>query len=313
MSPDISTKKVSGKAEASIRLPNKIRLQLIAILFVLPCTIVLVMMMFNPLIQTVEFSFSKIILPKFETHFIGIDNFVRVFSRPEVGLVLKNTFVWIIGTVALRFFLGFGAAIIMNSDVKGINVFRLIALLPWTVPSIVAANTWRWMLQGDFGLINGFLKEFGMGGLAHNWLGSSSTAIFSVLFAYSWAGYPFVMIMLLAGMQGIPKELYESGNIDGANAWQLFWYITVPSLKSVIFIILILEIISGFNSFDLLYTMTGGGPGGSSEILGLFIYRLGFTNFDFAGASAVSVVLIFMALLCFLFYGPSQARKKRMG
>jgi multiple sugar transport system permease protein len=118
------------------------------------------------------------------------------------------------------------------------------------------------------------------------------------------------MLMLLAGMQGIPEELYDAAKIDGADSFQCFRFITIPSLKSIILIILLLEIISGFNSFDLLFTMTGGGPGGSSEILGLFIYRLGFTNFDFAGASAVSTVLIGVAVLCFIFYVPSSAKKR---
>ncbi len=132
-----------------------------------------------------------------------------------------------------------------------------------------------------------------------------------MLTAYTWAGYPFVMIMLLAGMQGIPEDLYDAGKIDGASSTQAFLHITLPSLRNVIVILVLLEIISGFNSFDLLYVMTAGGPGGASEILGLFIYRLGFTNFDFAGASAVSMVLIVVAIVCFLLYVPASARKRR--
>ena len=121
------------------------------------------------------------------------------------------------------------------------------------------------------------------------------------------------MLLLLSGMQGIPAVLYESGKIDGANSFQLFTHITIPSLKSVIFIAIILEAINALNSFDLLYLLTGGGPGHSSEILGLFIYRLGFTDFDFAGASAVSVVVFGIAALGFLLYAPTQFKKARKG
>jgi multiple sugar transport system permease protein len=282
-----------------------------AYLFVLPCAIVLFLMMLNPVVRTFIYSFSKIELPSFRTTWVGMQNVTRVFSLPAVPQVLWNTLVWVVGTIVFRFTLGFWAALALNAQVKGRVVLRTLALLPWTVPSIVAANTWRWMLQSDIGLVNGFLKKWGLDALAVNWLGSPQTALGSVLTAYAWAGYPFVMIMLLAGMQGISEDLYDAGKIDGANAAQAFLHITLPSLRNVIVILLILEVISGFNSFDLLFIMTGGGPGGASEILGLFIYRLGFTNFDFAGASAVSTVLIVVAVLCFLLYVPASARRRR--
>lgn len=119
------------------------------------------------------------------------------------------------------------------------------------------------------------------------------------------------MMMILAGLQGISTEMYESSAIDGASKIQQFFYITLPSLKSVIKMVIALEIVSAINAFDLLYVLTGGGPGTSSEILGLLIYRLGFSRFDFAGASAASTLLIGTALVCFLFYAPTQFRKKR--
>jgi multiple sugar transport system permease protein len=282
-----------------------------AYLFVLPCATVLILMMYNPVVRTFVYSFSKVELPSFRTSWVGLSNFARVAATPAVPQVLWNTFVWVIGTIVFRFVLGFWAALALNTQVKGRLLLRTLALLPWTVPSIVAANTWRWMLQADIGLVNGFLKKWGLGALAFNWLGSQHTALGSVLAAYTWAGYPFVMIMLLAGMQAIPEDLYDAGKIDGANAVQSFFHITLPSLRNVVVILVILEVISGFNSFDLLYIMTAGGPGGASEILGLFIYRLGFTNFDFAGASAVSTVLIVIAVACFVLYVPASARRRR--
>jgi multiple sugar transport system permease protein len=289
---------------------RRLRRSLPAYIFILPCTLVLLLMMVTPVMRTFLYGFSEIILPQFETRFLGFDNFTRIFSRPEVPGVLRNTAIWIAGTVVLRFTLGFGAALVLNTEMRGQQVYRVLALLPWTVPSIVAANTWRWIFQSDYGLLNGFLNYVGLGNLSHAWLGDPLTALPAVLAAYTWAGYPFVMIMLLAGMQGIPKELYDAARIDGCRSAQTFRYVTLPGLKPIIFVILLLEIVSGFNSFDLLFTMTGGGPGGASEILGLFIYRLAFTNFDFAGSSAVSVVLISMAIVVFLFYGPASAKRR---
>ena len=274
--------------------------------FVLPTLLILVLMMFTPLVRTFVYSVSKIKFPALETTFIGLDNIERMFSRPEIGQVLKNTVVWIFYSVIIRFSLGFGSALLLQGSSRRLKVCRVLALLPWTIPSIVSANTWRWMFQSELGFVNTLLTKLGLSAWTQNWLGDPATAMGAVLFAYGWSGFPFVMMMLLAGIQGIPDELYESGKIDGANAWQLFLHITIPELKSVIFAVLLLEITSGLNSFDLLYTMTGGGPGGSTEILGLLIHRVGFTNFDFGGASALSVFIILVAAVLFLLSGPAK-------
>ena len=130
------------------------------------------------------------------------------------------------------------------------------------------------------------------------------------MIAYSWAGFSFVMVMLIAGMRGIPEEQYEAARMDGCNSSQLFRHITLPGLRSVIFIVLILEVINGLNSFDLLFVMTGGGPGGASTILGILIYQIGFTNFDFGVASAASMVLLAVVVSGFLVYVPATAIRK---
>jgi multiple sugar transport system permease protein len=282
-------------------------------LFVLPCAMVIVLMMIVPIVRTIVFSFSQVKLPSFSTTYTGLSNFKRVFSIEEFPIVIKNTIVWIIGSMVLRVFFGFFTALIMDGSSVQIRTLRVLVLIPWTIPSIVSANSWRWMLRSDFGLVNGFLENIGLGFLSKPWLNSAATALPSVLAAYTWAGFPFVMMLFLAGLQSIPEELYESGAIDGAGKIQQFLFITIPSLRSIIIMVVVLEIISAINAFDLLFVLTGGGPGTASEILGLLIYRLGFTRFDFASASAASSLLIAAALLCFLFYAPSQIRKKLGG
>ena len=282
-------------------------------LLALPCLCVLALMMLLPLVRTFIYSFSKVEFPNLTTKFYGLRNFQKVLSRSELPGVIRNTFVWILCSVVLRFSLGFASALLLNGETRRKKSIRLLVLLPWTVPSIVAANTWRWMMQPELGMINHLLRSIGLPSLAQNWLGSASTALGSVLLAYTWSGFPFDMMMILAGMQSIPDDLYESARIDGANTVQLFWHITIPSLKTIIVSVLLLEATNGLNSFDLLYTMTGGGPGGATEILGLLIHRLGFTNFDFGGASALSVLIIAIVVLIALVYGPTQrsaARKK---
>jgi multiple sugar transport system permease protein len=298
----------SGGIFSSTLLGKKARM---GMLFVVPAAIIIILMMIVPIFRTILFSFSAVTLPSFETSFNGLYNFRKIFSLEEFPTIIKNTIVWILGTVILRVSLGFVSALIMDDQGKLLRGMRVVALLPWTIPSIVAANSWRWMLRTDFGLVNGFLDNIGLGFLKSPWLIDAKTALPTVLVTYAWAGFPFVMMMFLAGLQTIPEELYESGAIDGANKVQQFLYITVPSLRSVIIMIVVLEAISAINAFDLLFVLTGGGPGTSSEILGLLIYRLGFTRFDFAGASAASTLLIIAALFCFLCYAPTQFIKKK--
>ena len=284
---------------------------LYGVFFIIPCMAVLIVMMLYPLIQTFLFSFSTITLPRFSLQFNGLNNFIKVFSRPEVPAVIGNTIRWTVCSVVFRLILGMVTALVMNSDFSGVRVLRIIVLIPWTVPSIVSANSWRWIFQGDFGVINGMLKAWGFS--PYPWIGNANTAMGAILVAATWAGYPFVMMMLLSAMQGLPRDYFEAAMVDGANAFQRFWHIIIPGIKPVLLIVLALETINAINAFDMIFTMTGGGPGNATEILGLFIYRLGFGLFDFAGASAVSMVLILVALIFCVIYVLLQNAGKREG
>jgi multiple sugar transport system permease protein len=273
---------------------------LYGVLFILPCMTVLIIMMAYPLIQTFLFSFSTITLPRFALQFNGLNNFSKVFSRPEFPVVIKNTIQWTVCSVVFRLVLGMITALVMNADFPGIRFLRIVVLIPWTVPSIVSANSWRWIFQGDFGVINGMLKAWGLA--PYPWIGNANTAMGAILIAATWAGYPFVMMMLLSAMQGLPRDYFEAAMVDGANAFQRFRHIIIPGIKPVLLILLALETINAINAFDMIFTMTGGGPGNATEIFGIFIYRLGFGLFDFAGASAVSMVLILVALVFCVLY-----------
>jgi ABC-type sugar transport system permease subunit len=268
----------------------------------MPSMLLIALMMFYPVIQTLHFSVSKVQLPAFRTTFVGLDNFVRVFHDPRTGPLLWRTVMWVAGTVALRFVLGFAAAMIFNARLRGLTWMRVLVILPWTIPSVVGANLWRWIVQSDTGVLNQTLRAVGLGAWAANWLGNPDTALFTVIVAYSWAGFPFVMLLILARMQGIPGELYEAARVDGADRWQLFRYITLPSLGGVLVVVLILEMVSGINSFDTLVIMTGGGPADATRTWGLEIYRTGFANFNLGGASALSVLLFAGVLALFVGY-----------
>lgn len=283
-----------------------------AFILVMPCIILLILMMVYPTLQVFEFSFSSLKLPKFNTTFVGLENFKQILSNKEFIQIIINTCIWTGLSLLIRFIIGFIAALVIETGLVGMNAFRTMTLLPWMVPSIVAANTWRWIFNTDNGLLNTVLRYINPA-LSQNWLGSSQLALSSVIVAYSWAGFPFIMLMLIAAMQGIPKDYYEAARIDGAGSFRLFRHITLPSLKNIVIILAIMEIISGFNSFDIIFTMTGGGPGIASEIFGLFIYRTAFSNLDFAESSAASLLLIIVAFIMITFFIFASNKKKVKG
>ena len=280
-----------------------------AYLLVLPAFVLLVVMMAVPVGQTFVFSMSKVTLPALDVIYIGFENFMRVFTDRDTLTVLRNTVVWVLASLVLRVGLGLIAALIFNARVPGTMWLRVLVVLPWAIPSVVGANLWVWLMQPDVGLINNTLRAWGLGGLAQNWLSDPNIALFSVIIAYTWSGVPFVMLMLLAGMQGIPKEYYEASTMDGANAWQSFRYITVPSLRGVLVVVTILEIVHAINSFDTVMIMTAGGPANATLLWGLDIYRVGFGEFDFGGAAARSVLLFLAGLIAFIFYATASRRQ----
>lgn len=279
-------------------------------LFVAPVAIVMIVMMLYPILQVVQFSFSKISLPDFKPEFNGLANFERVLQGQDLKVAAKNTVIWTIGSMILRLGIGFAAALVMESKLRGMKIFRTMSLIPWVIPSIVASNTWRWLLAPDNGILNVLLKDIAPS-LANNWLGNAATALPSVIVAFSWTGFPFNMLMLVAALQGVEESYKEAARIDGANTFQVFRYVTLPSLKNIMVILVALEFISGINSFDMLYTLTGGGPGTSSETLSLAIYRFAFRNLDFSAASTLSLIVIGIMVLCFLVYVPASAKNKK--
>jgi len=277
---------------------------------VLPAIALLAVMMIYPTLQTLWFSVSTVQLPTFNTTFVGLGNFINILMDPETGRLVQRTLWWVVGTVLLRFVLGFLAALVFNSKVRGTTWMRVLVVLPWTLPSVVAANLWRWILQSDTGLLDQTLRAWGLGTLAHNWLGDPRTALSAVIIAYSWAGFPFIMLLILAGLRGVPEEYYEAAEVDGANWWQLFRFITVPAVRGVLVLALVLELVSAINSFDTLTVMTGGGPANATLTWSLAIYRTAFRDFNLGGASALSVLMFLGALGVLTIYSGANKRRQ---
>jgi multiple sugar transport system permease protein len=198
--------------------------------------------------------------------------------------------------------LGLAVAMVLNTALPAKLLFRLIALLPWVVPDVVAGIIWKWMYDPIYGALNDFLLKIGIVNTPVEWLSNPKLALFSVILVNLWRGFPFVMLILLAGLQAIPRNLYEAGAIDGASKWQLFVHITIPGLKKMIVVALALDIVWEVRRFGLIQAMTQGGPGILTEVLSTYTYKQYFQFFRFEYASAIAVVMTAVLLLVSLPY-----------
>jgi len=235
-------------------------------------------------------------------HFVGLRNFGKLLTSSTFAIIMRNTLVWTVGIIVAVFLLGLVAALILNMNFKGRTFFRVVLVLPWVVPRVIAGLMWKYMVHGDLGVINDILVRLGLIDSYIPWLGNTGTSLFTVMIAQIWKLYPFVMIMLLAGLQSIPQVLYEAAQIDGANTWQKFRYITFPQLFMVVRIIILLMCVWAINAFDLVYVMSRGGPLHSSELLAMRIYTYGFEIGRFGMAAATSTVAFFITILFAIMY-----------
>lgn len=275
-------------------------------LFVLPCILLLVLVLGFPVATAVVNSFAPIWS---EVKKFTLENYIKLLNDKLFWNSLKVTFIFVISTVLLHLGIGFIVALVLNAEIKAKRFFRLIAILPWTVPDVICGLIWRFMYNPTLGIINAILMSAGVTTRYIEWLASPKLVLPSIIFADVWRGYPFVMIILLAGLQAIPREQYEAARVDGATTLQELIYITIPNLMRVILIALALDTIWQFRRFGLIYNMTLGGPGHTSEILSLYVYKHYFKYFNFEYASGMAVVMAVIMLIISYPYIRMIARK----
>jgi len=272
--------------------------QLIGILMVLPAIVVLSIVYFYPLFYNVDLSFSNWpILENLPKTYVGLENYASLFSSQVFQGVVFNTVKFTLISVPIEFFLGLGLALLLNREIKGKNVFVTLLSLPMIIAPVIAALAWRWMFNFDFGALNYVLSFVGVKPVL--WTGDPNISLYSVVVADVWTTTPFMMLLLYAGIQMIPTHLYEAARVDGASTTQIFWHITLPSLKSVLIVALMIRTIDAFTKlFDIVYIITGGGPGYSSMVLPIYAYKVALTFFDLGKGAAISVItLLFSAIM----------------
>lgn len=269
------------------------RQETLGYLFVLPSILMLVLVLGLPAVVAVLNSFVPLWAE--ETTYT-LANYAKLLRDGLFWNSLWITVLFVAGTVLFHLLVGLAVALALNVDVFGSTVWRVIAILPWTIPDVIAGLVWRFMFNPTSGIINHLLRQAGLTTTYIEWLAHPNLALPSLIFADVWRGYPFVMLILLAGLQAIPRELYEAAEVDGASVFQSFRHITIPLLKRMFIVALALDTIWQFRRFGLVYNMTAGGPGHATEILPLYIYKQYFKYFNFEYASAVAVALAVIML-----------------
>jgi len=232
--------------------------------------------------------------------FVGLRNYWDIICDPVFWRIVFNTFIFTFSAVTLEFIVGMALALLFNRELRGENTLRSALVLPMMVPPILVGLLWLFMYKKDFGIINNILKMLNIEPIP--WLSRPFTAMVAIIIADTWQWTPFMFLLLLAGLRSLPQDIYESAKIDGASLWQSFRYITVPLLKPIIAIAVIVRFMDAFRIFDKIFQLTEGGPGISTETISHYIYRHGFRYFNMGYASALSYLALIMILLFSMVY-----------
>jgi multiple sugar transport system permease protein len=265
-------------------------------LFVLPAGLIIGAVTVYPILYVLWLSLHERLLIGNVSRFVGLENFVRLWNDARFWNALGNTLYFTVVSVALEVVLGLAIAMLLHRAFQGKGFMRAIVLIPWAIPTVVAAKMWEWMYNGDFGVFNYLL------GAHINWLGSAAWALNAAIFLDVWKTTPFVALLLMAGLHTIPKELYQAAKVDGASPWVTFLRVTLPLLRPLLLVVLIFRTIDAFRVFDTIYVLTGGGPGNTTETLSIYAYKVLFQTLQFGYGSTLAVTVFFLVGLITLAY-----------
>lgn len=215
---------------------------------------------------------------------------------------LGRTLYFVVVSITVEMLLGLIVATVLHENFKGRAVMRAIILIPWAIPTIVNGVLWRWIYQPNFGALNGLLSQMGLIDNYVNWLARPLLAMNMVIVADAWHMTPFYVLLILAGLQGIPESLYEAARVDGASWLQQLYRITLPLLRPTFLVLLVIRTIETFRVFDIIYALTRGGPGGGTKVLGYYAYEQTFSFLDFGVGSAVSIIITLCVLMLAILY-----------
>jgi multiple sugar transport system permease protein len=273
-------------------------------LYLTPTVIILAAVVGWPLLEALRMSFSNLYLLRgFDVQsFVGLENYIRFLEDPNAPKYLKNTAIFVIGGTASQLTVGLTLALLLNERMVLRGLWRGLAILPWAMPITVTVMIWKWILDGQWGILNYMLVELGITTSYVSWLSSPIWLWPSILMVDAWAGFPFMFVTLLSALQGIPSELYDAARIDGAGRWTCFRRITLPMLRPVIATLLLLSVILHLRDFSTLWILTSGGPGIESTTLSPLVYITTFRYFRMGYGAAIGIILMAMSLIFTILY-----------
>ena len=289
---------------------------LVRIGFIVPAVLYMLAFFGFPILKNLVMSFQAYDFATFfngSAPFIGLENYAETLTDPILLRALRNTGLFTVGSILGQFVLGMGLALYFRKRFPLSGFLRSLLLLPWLLPMIVSAAVWRWILEQDNGVLNRFLENVGLISEPIPWLVSSDTALIAVIGVNIWLGIPFNVVLLYSGLQPIPEELYEAGALDGATGWKAFRHITLPMLRPVVSVVLLLGVIYTPTVLDLIIGRTGGGPASATPPLATRSYEMSFVEFDFGQGAALSNILIVIALAFAIVYLRANARAAKKG
>ena len=275
------------------------REQALGAALVAPTLLLFAVLIFYPMVQSLILSLHRVNTLTLRAQWVGLANFQSLLADPAFLASFRNTLVWTIGAVVLQTVLGVGIALILNGRLLFRSAARSLVLFPYLLPTAVAVLVWRWLFNDLYGFINYALLSAGLIDKPIAWLSNPGDAMLATILVGAWKFFPFVVLATLARLQSIPDALYEAARIDGASRWAQFWDITLPQLANVLAVVVLLRSIWDFKEFDLIYLLTGGGPGIATQTLPILVYREAFQLLSFGRGAAVAVLML-GAMLLFL-------------
>ena len=274
------------------------------VLWLIPSALIIGTVLLYPALRTFALSFYRMDFgTSFHPQFSGLHNFARLTVDSRFRSSLWVTVLFTATTVSIEFAAGLVLALSVDKWTKGRGAVRTIMLIPWTLPTAVIAVLWSWIFNDQYGILDSLLVRSGILAAPLSWLGNPTAAFWALVIADAWKTTPFVFVILLAGLQAIPDDLYEAMEIDGGGSWAKFRLITWPFLARFIFVALVFRTIQAFSVFDLVYVMTGGGPGGTTETLSIYAYQTMMRYLDFSyGATLATATVMVLAVAALALY-----------
>ncbi len=286
------------------------RYNFLGVALIAPTVLIFCAVIVYPLASAIYLSLFKIATATLTGPFVGVDNYAILLGSGQFWRALWANLVWTAGTLFLQIVFGIGAALLLHQNFLMRSLARSLVLFPYFVSTVVAVLVWRWLFNDLYGILNHALRIAGVIGMPIDWLGSMPNAMVSLILVGAWKYFPFVVIAVLARLQTIPDALYEAASIDGAGWWSRFWDVTLPQLRSVLVIVVLLRAIWDFKEFDLIFLLTGGGPLDNTQTLPLLVYQEAFAMQDMGRASAVAVVMMALMLVFMSFYFRSYGKQE---